>query len=113
MQMTLVSVDTGSGRMILFAEDLKYLGDVSENKFMAPASMDLASGRKNWDAFLRPHRYKHQALKYSRMQASHGDITDKHQKTVRACSAVKRCQWAEASTLFYEAAEELVTPPPM
>ncbi len=96
----LSSVDTGSGRKILFAEDLKYLGDVSENKFMT-------SGKGDWDAFLLPHRDEHQTLKYSRMQTSHAVIMGKHEKTVRACEAVKGCQWTEASTLFYEATEEL------
>jgi hypothetical protein len=67
----------------------------------------MASGGGNWDAFLLPLRDKHQALKYIRMQTSHADIMAKHETTVRACKAVKACQWTEASTLFYEATEEL------
>jgi hypothetical protein len=67
----------------------------------------MASGGGDWDAFLLPRRDEHQTIKYSRMQTSHAGIMDKHDKTVLACEAVKGCQWTDASTLFYEATEEL------
>jgi hypothetical protein len=67
----------------------------------------MASGGRDWDAFLLPRRDEHQALKYSRMQTSHAVIMAKHEKTLLACEAVKGCQWTNASTLFYEATEEL------
>ena len=67
-------VDTGSGRKILFAEDLEYL-DASENKFMA-------SGIQDWDTFLLQQRNQHQATKYVAMEEVQRESMAKHDQTV-------------------------------
>jgi hypothetical protein len=67
----------------------------------------MASGLKDWDAFLLQRRNEYEALRHSRMQANHAESMAKHKQTVLACERVKRRQWKSASSLFYEAAEEL------
>lgn len=98
-RLTFVLVFKGSGRMILFAEDLKYL-DVSENKF-------AASGQQNWDTFLRQHLDEFNASKYAAMQEGHMESMAKHRQTLAACDAVKLRDWTKASRLFFDASEEL------
>ena len=93
--------DPGSGRKILFAEDLKYL-DATENKFMA-------SGLRDWDAFLLHRRNEHLKKAYEHMQKSHKESMDKHRLTLRACAATDSRDWSQAAKLFFDSSEELAT----
>ena len=93
--------DPGSGRKILFAEDLKYL-DATENKFMA-------SGLRDWDTFLFQRRNEHLRKAYEHMQKSHKESMDKHRLTLRACAATDSRDWSQAAKLFFDSSEELAT----
>jgi hypothetical protein len=69
----------------------------------------MASGFKDWDAFLLHLRNEHEARKYAVMHESHEESMAKHNQTVLACAAVDRRDWKKASQLFCEAAAELKT----
>ena len=89
----------GSGRKILFEEDLKYL-DVSENKFMA-------SGIGNWDIFLKQCKDKHLTDKYISMKKKQKEIDQRHGVTLEACKQVDQKNWKKAAECYFDASSDL------
>ena len=94
--------DPGSGRKILFEEDLAPLG-ATEREFMA-------SGIVSWDEYLTMKRAECERITYEKMRQASIIQNKNHEKTIEACDLAECGRWGEARDHFLTLnANQLVT----
>ena len=86
--------DPGSARMILFEQELAYLGASEIKKSQA--------GIEDWDEYLKICRNRHELEKYKTMVEDYALFKEKHQMTFDVHQTVLDRRWDEASRLFLE-----------
>jgi preprotein translocase subunit SecA len=85
--------DPGSSVKIMFLDDLQYLN---------ASEIEKEALGMDWDSYLKSCRSRIEAARFEKLMKEEEELKICHQLTCRACSAVERGDWAQATTLFDE-----------